>query len=279
MPVSENFMKIVRVAALAVLVITAALLIDLHEPKRVSAQNAGSVGIAAQMIPVFSNQSTTASSAIFNDIGQGQNALFFVGNNFSGTVDLEWSPTKVPPFYPITQANFQGDSNSHIIQFGSYFPNIRSTITPTSGSASAWYSSSSGPVSFAAPALGTNGPTSPIFCDRMQNAGPLANAGTVNLAPQVNPGDRVILCSMEITFVGAPAAGTYTVLYYGLNNCTGSNTTVLTQATTASTPQTLVFSNMFVSDWYFPALQSPCLVNNSGTSLYVTSSYASVHQL
>jgi hypothetical protein len=278
---SDAFARVVGVS-LAVLLITAAILfVNLvsNPTSHVHAQGAGTVGIQAQMIPVFSAQSTTTSSAIFNDIGQGQNSLFVCGTNFSGTIDLEWSPTKVAPFYSITQASYQSDSSCHVIQVSSYWPNMRSTITPTAGSASAWYTSSSGPVSFTSPAIGTNGPTSPIFCDRMQVTPTVANGATLPLAPQVNAGDRVFLCSITVSFSAATTAGTWSVVYYTSSACSSTNNTAMQQFTTASTPQTLTFPNVFISNWYNPALQVPCVINNSGSGMIVTSSYASVHLL
>ena len=58
-------------------------------PSRVSAQNAGVVGIQAIQVPAFSAATANGCTGTLQDIGQGQNTLFITtAGAFSGTIHL-----------------------------------------------------------------------------------------------------------------------------------------------------------------------------------------------
>ena len=288
MQVSEQFAKVVRRTILAMIVIVFALALYSHS------QNGGTIGIQAQMIPVFSGQTSSAASGgiwacgvtsgscpYFQDIGQGTNLLFYCNTNFTGNVYLEWTPNPnvaSPTFYTITQAIWAGDSNCHYLPFGSYFPNVRAhVLTSSPSSISAWYTAISGPVSFAAPALATNGPTSPVTCDRVANIS-IANSTTAVLIQPAALGDTVVVCGIQVSFAAATSTGTFTSAFFSTTACSTGEGVPIVNNTTSSTPQ---FLNL-----PFYGLRSPvstsqvfCFSNASGASVYVTTLYASVHGL
>lgn len=279
MQVSENFAKVMRGVSLAfAVVLLAFVLSDITSPHQpVSAQNAGVVGIQAQMIPVFSAQSTTKSSHILKDIGQGTNLLFYCGTGFIGTIDLEWNPTPATSstFYPITQANYvNSDSSCHTLPFGSYFPNLRSTVTISAGSINAWYTAISGPSAFAAPAIGTAGPTAPVTCDQSL-ATTVGSGATSSIATQLNTGDAVVICGMSVSFAAAPSAGQL-IIEYGAAGCATLQSFASWEVLTSATTPIEFAVPYAIRNGNFPR-QDPCLINGSGVSVVVSVSYASVH--
>jgi hypothetical protein len=282
MQVSEIFSRTVRTFALIVAICVFAVFVVtwLDTSARVEAQNAGTVGIYALSTPAFFPAKTSnGCSATFKDNGQGQNTLFFVTANFTGTIDLEWKPQGQSTYYTITQASYSADtSNSHTLQFGGYFPNIRACISNISGgSLAAWYNATSGPVPTALSGLGTNGPTSPIICDHDAVSGTIANTATGSLLiSPINTGDQIVICSFTVSFNGATAAGTWQIGFWFNGSCGGGGgSPQITELTTASTPQTLPIPMILKAS--NPVFEFPCLTNNSGASMVVSASFASVH--
>ena len=252
-------------------------------PKTAHAQNAGTVGINAQQITVFTNQTGAASSPIFKDIGQGLNLLFYCTTAYTGTIDIEWSPTKAAPFYAIQQANYPNtapDTGCHTLQAGGYFPNMRATMNGGTGSISAWYTASGAPISFVSAGIGTNGPSSPITCDRNTTQAPIATGTTsaMGIGPLL-PGDTDVICAFTVSFEAAPTTGQIFIGWSVNTNCSG---TLLGptwfEYTTANTPQRYTVEVEQRSG--NPAVyQTPCLVNQSGATVSISTSFASVHNL
>ena len=151
MHVSESFLQLVRRVLVGfALVLLAFVVSDTLSPRQsVSAQNAGVVGIATISQPAFTSQASSASSGIFKDIGQAANNLYFCTTGFTGTINLEWSPTgSAGPFKPIVLGTYTTDTGCHSLTAAGYYPNLRSTMTRTLGSLSAWYNASAGPIGF-----------------------------------------------------------------------------------------------------------------------------------
>jgi hypothetical protein len=277
MQVSEQFAKVLRAGIAAALLVALALIIgDTISPRHeVRAQNAGTVGIQAELVPVFSAQSTNRSSGIFADIGQGLNILYYSTTSFVGTVTLEWSPNNNGVYLPLVTAGFSSaDTDTHQLTVNGYWPNLRATVAVTSGSVSAWYSASSGPVGFAAPGVGSNGPTSPPVCDQA-SATVITSTNTAGIivSPRI-VGQTIAVCSFDWSFNGATSAGSVALAYSTSSGCPSTSTTWAAY-TTSSTPQ---FMPVGLSQRQPPgAGPYLCAINNSGATAYLSVSYASVH--
>lgn len=289
MHVSDDFARGLRAVLVGALVLVASLflLTSINPPGHVHAQNAGVVGIQANMLTAYTNKTAPTCSSIFNDIGQGANTLFVVDSAVGGGVvliDLEWSPTGSAPFYIISQASYSDPASAtpitHQLGFGGYYKNLRSCIRSyTSGTWSAYFSEISGPISSAAAAVGTNGPTSPIACD--QNAGaPVSTGTTLFLGPQpLNTGDVVVVCSTTVSFNGATAAGSLIFEWSASSACTAPFTAYINY-TNASTPQTYTIPTQLRGLNNTAATANFLCVNNtSGSTASFLLSYASIHPL
>jgi hypothetical protein len=259
-------------------------------------QTAGTVGVLTGNITVFTNQATSASSGgiwqcgsstpiqcpVLPDKGFASNTLSFCNSAFVGSIDLEWEPSGASTFVPLQVAVYPtADSLCHSLTVGSYFPNMRSTVTRTAGSVTAYYTASASPISPFAPAIGTNGSTSPISCD-MPTSIAAPNSATTWLA--ISPafsGDKVILCNWTISFAAAPTTGTVTLNFATDSTCSsllGTAPWILN--TTSSTPQTLMFSApQNLRNLSIAAYQYPCIVNSSGASIEISFNAASVRGL
>lgn len=274
MQTSKQFANVVRAALAAfALVLLGAVLSDITSPRvSVSAQGAGSVGIAARLTPVFFNQSISAHGSILPDIGQGLNILVYCTTGFTGSIQLEWAP---PPnnqtFLPLEVANYptQPDTGCHALGKGGYYPNLRASVTRLTGSVNAWYTSNAGPVEFLPPAIGTNGATSPVTCDQTVNF-QITSTGRAAITPTT--GTFIVVCSQVWSFAAATTTGNVTFGFYPDAGCT-SGAALLINYTTAATPQTLPISQSFRA----PSPSSggdPCWINTSGANMNVSVSYA-----
>jgi hypothetical protein len=278
MRVSDDFLALLQRVILAALLILAVLAVT-----NASAQNLGTVGLQAQEVPVFSinSFSTVTHSQILNDQGQGLNILFFCGTSagFTGSIDLEWTPSPVTPastFYPLVTANYSNlFATCHSIQVGGYWPNIRSTVTPSgTGVLGVWYSSISGAVSYIPPALGSNGPSSPIACDKNATISAATGATTIALSP-ANLNDTVIVCGESFSFSAAPTGGSVALQWGTTALCGSLDAANWTLTTIASTPQVvpnpigLRSSNTLAKNYL-------CINNTSGVTVQANFSYASV---
>jgi hypothetical protein len=294
MQISETFATVLRRAAIAfALVLLCFLAGELLSPHRTGlTQGAGTVGIQTTNIPVFSAQTTTASSGgvwqcgsavnaagvcpVFRDFGFAANFLTFCDTSFVGSIDLEWSPSNnLATFLPLTTATYSGvgDSGCHTLQVGGYFPNLRSTATITSGSVSAWYTASASPIPLYSAGIGSSGQTSPVVCDA---TGVLAisNGVTGFALSALRTGDTVVVCGFSVSFLAATSTGTLALAWASSNACaTPTSTWIL--GTTSGTPQALIVplsERSPVATW-----QYLCVTNNSGASAELSFSWASVH--
>ena len=284
MQVSESFARVIRAAAVA------ALLIALGSVA--SAQGSGTVGIQTVNIPVFTSQSTTASSGgywqcssptasgacpVLQDSGFAANFLTFCTSGFVGSINLEWSPSNsVFNFKPLSTATYSvADSSCHTMQVGGYFPNLRSTVTVTSGSLSAWYTASASPIALFSAGIGSNGPTSPIICDHATYVGATSGAGATFLVGPINSGDSLIVCGFTVSFNGTTGSGNVELGFAVNSSCGGTFVQTWNSFTTASTPQFLSIPLQQRSN--SPNQQNVCITNTSGATADVSVSWASVH--
>jgi hypothetical protein len=291
MQVSEQFSKVLRGALLALLAVLVCFgLGDVaREPQTVYAQNAGTVGIQAQLTPVFSAQSTTASSggvwqcgrlanpsgvcAYLPDIGQGVNILYYCDTNFVGTIDLDWSPGNNSTFTTLTSASYSvGDNGCHTLTLNGYWPQLRSTATVSGGTVTAYYSANSGPVGFSAPAIGSHGATSPVVCDNSGTS--VVATGTGGVLPNIQtPTNTVVLCGFTISFGAAPTAG-LVELGWSTSSACGTPTYTWAQQTTANSPQ--IFSVPYSLRAPSQVTPWPCFNNTSGALVYFSYTFAQV---
>lgn len=294
MQVSETFTRVIGVTLAAVGIVAAILFVGVViEPhSHVYAQGAGVVGIQTKEVSVFAAQAASGSSggfwqcgatggtacAVLPDNGFASNVLSFCNTNFSGSIDLEWSPTGSAPFYPLTTANYTNDTNcvtnapnQHVLQLGGYFPNLRSSVTRTAGSVSAWYTASAAPISFFPSAIGSNGPTAPIQCDQATGAS-IVTTGTTQLFALPNS-RGVAVCGFTISFTGTPSS-VVSAVQVGYNSaCPLINSWAI--STTPSTPQTIVVGSGIGTIFQSPPNVSDlCVGNSSGVNIEVSITYA-----
>lgn len=289
----KAFTKFVRRFIVTFLLVLLAALVGCV-PRPLKAQNTGTVGIATRELPVFTAQASSASSGgtwqcngsttpiscpVLPDLGAAANFLTYCNTGFEGTIDLEWSPTGSAPFIVLTQASYPGvaDNQCHTLQVGGYFPNLRSTVTRTAGTISAWYTASASPIPLVSAGLGTNGPSSPINCDQNAiQAGLTAATTSIGSVSPIQTGDTVVICAFSISFNGATSTGTVSLQW---SSSTACSTTFPTWQiyTTSSTPQTIPVP--VPQRGPNTGHEYACLVNNSGATVEIAVSWASVHGL
>ena len=276
--VASGFSKLIAAAA----IIFALLALC----SRAHAQGAPTpVAIVSNLSQVFNGVHANTCSPIVKDISQGSNILFVTQTGVGGGTaifDLEWSPTGVAPFYPIVQALYSDlGTASHVLTTNGYWPNLRSCITGyAAGTYSAWYTSSSGPLSYAAPGVGTLGPSSPPICDQWSNAQvPTATTGWIGPEPEVASTDTVVICGMTISFNGATAAGAVDFQWAVASDCSSPTQADLSY-TTANTPQTFNISTGFRSFSGVGGVRNfLCLANTSGATASVLINWMSLHAI
>lgn len=248
------------------------------------AQNAGTVGIYTREVQVFNAQAANAScgvyqngacsAPVFPDFGFGCNFLSIQNSSFTGTIDVEWSPTGSAPFFPLAFATYGIDSGYHTLQVGGYYPNMRSTLTWSHGSLSAWYSAQSGPCPVFGSGLSTNGQTSPVLCQANMVIS-VATGTTALLAAPVNTGDTLVICGFTISFQAAPSSGTVQLIAAPSNACTSFATGPWESYTSTNSDLDLIVP----IQQFFAAGSYACLINSSGVTALVSFGYASVHGL
>jgi len=276
MDVSQTFSTVVRRTAIGLVLI--ALVALVQTDFQVHAQNAGNVGIYTREIPVFSAQSTTVASAFFPDFGFGCNVLSYQNSGFIGTIDFDWIPPGTSTPIILTQANYSSaDSGTHTLVLGGYFPNLRSTVTPSAGSLNAEYTAQANGCSAISSGLGSNGAASPIVCD--QNLSTIVpSAGTGNIVGGISAGQTIVICNAVVSFQAAPSNGTVLMEWAAVVGCTTPLDASWEAYTSAATPVYITIPMAQRSP--FPAsLPFACLVNNSGVSLIVSVSYARIQNL
>jgi hypothetical protein len=287
MKTEELFSRFMGVVFVLFLIATATFFILPEE--HVQAQNAGTVGIQTKMVPVFKSQTANLSSggywgcgiggtatpcSAFPDNGFAANYLSYCNTGFTGTIDVEWSPTGSAPYYPLAIATWAlEDSSCHKLQVGGYYPNMRSTVTVWGGSVSAWYTASSAPISYFPPALTSNGPGSPVVCDQT-NTNSSTTGATRLLIPPIRATDNVIICGATLSFATAPTGGSVYFAWSASSACTSLTGSVWAMNTPSTTPQTLSIPYPINSPTSF--YNNACLVNSSGATVQVSTTYVSL---
>lgn len=264
------------------------------------AQNAGVVGIATKEITVFTAQTSSASSGgtwqcngsttpiacpVLPDAGFGANYLSFSTTAFTGTIDLEWNPTYGPnsttgPWFVLSKATYSNDTTAtgaqHLLQLGGYFPNLRVTLTMSAGTISAWYTANAAPIQYTPPAIGSNGPTSPIQCDQFVTATAITSGSGVSLASSATRGFAI--CGFTISFLAATTTATTGVeVGFGPSSACPSSGGLYPWfiATTSSTPQVLTVGGGLGTMFQVAVPNSGiCVSNNSGSTLEISLWYA-----
>ena len=209
-------------AILAGLVLTAA---SAH------AQFIGFVGLQTTSVKAFNNQTTTAVSATFPNIGASSHILSFCATGttsvqlvLEGSQDLTtWFPISAPNGIPSVTATSGCAGVVGLIQAGGYYQGVRARITLLTGGTpvvNAWYSSTNGPVSVFTPALqdslgGLIGGVgvSPTICSRGSFSS-VANGATTSLA---SSSAATYVCDITITFGGAVTASGTVNFFYATN--------------------------------------------------------------
>jgi len=268
--VSELFLTFVR------RLIFAFLLIGMVASLQAHGQISGTVGIYTRQTSVFTAQATTASSAFFPDFGFACNALSYQTTAFTGTITLEWVPPGSSTAIVLKRASYftSADTGNHVLQLGEYFPNLRSTVTPSGGSLNAQYTAISTGCPIASSGLGSNGDASPIVCDH--NNVVAVSPGTVGeISGPINIGDTFVICGFMISFASAPSTGTVAL---GASSSSACSTYSIPweMYTSAGTP---VVVPILIQQTLIPSADYACFANNSGVSVFVSYSYASVHGL
>ncbi|MGH9501679.1 MAG: hypothetical protein ACRD20_02380 [Terriglobales bacterium] len=240
-------------------------------------QNAGNTGTFTAAQPVFINQTATTCSAIVKNIGQSSHFLQYYASGeaggFAGSIDLEESFDSLH-WTQMALANLSiGTGDSGILQAGGYYQNVRSCITVTSGTLSAWYSSSSGPVAFTSPATNSVGTTSPTACD-LSVVATIASGATVQLIAE---GSRTLaVCEVLVSFDAATAAGNVQLGFRDpppAADCTGFSP-LWQLDTLATTPQVLPYGAPLGAFTRAPApARGMCGKNTSGANLTIAISY------
>lgn len=197
---------------------------------------------------VFTAQAANVNSSILTNLGAAAHFLSYCNTGFTGTISLQASPdgTFSSPIILATASYGQNsvtDSACHVLQAGGYFPTVRVSLSNyAAGSVNAWYSSSALPIAFAASAQNSNGPTSPIACDKfgvVQIAQSVSNGILVGL---LGASAKIYLCQMTFSFSAATTAGTINLEDGTSGGCTtASGVSNWQLQVTASTPQTLTF--------------------------------------
>jgi hypothetical protein len=251
-----------------------------------SAQFLGYVSTQSVAVNVFSGQAANGASATLENLGQSAHFLSYCNTGFAGQVALEASQdgTFASPI-TLAQASYgqQGttDSACHVLQAGGYYPAVRARVLNyAGGSVTAFYTALAAPISYAAPAVTSIGPTSPIVCDRSFSVTAASGATSSLIGNQ--PGMTFALCAVTFSFNGAVAAGTLALQEFGTsagpgNTCTtsvspGANWQIFT---TANTPQ--VFSVGGTSGWLKTVSPNHVICVVAGTitaSVQVTYTYA-----
>lgn len=253
-----------------------AVLVFPYPPAPVHAQNAGNTGTFTSAQVVFSGQTTTACSRLLDNIGQSSHFLQYASTaevgGFTGAIDLEASFDAVH-WVPIAIANLTlAQGQGGVLQAGGYYQNVRSCVTVASGTLSAWYSSSSGPVAYTPPALNSSGTTSPTACD-LPLVAAVASGATSRIV--IEGTRQLAVCEVAITFDAATAAGSVQLGFRIPPDVSCTGFAPLWQVDTlAGTPQYLPYGSPLGAFLRAPGLGDDlCIKNTSGANLTISVSY------
>lgn len=286
MRASETFLKVIGAALLLLMSVAALVFVaQFIPPSRVLAQNAGTTGTFTTSQIAFNNATSIGPSVIFKNIGQSAHYLTFCLVHGSGNaqVDLEQSFDGVNNWAPMTTGIIASSSGCSTIQAGGYFQNVRANILSFIGSGgpriSAWYNASSGPISFAPPALASGGnPASPLICNGSASTVSVANGATqiLGLPSTLLPNSAVYMCAFQISLATVSSTGAITFEYGTGTNCATGLTPAWVINTTANTPQIINSPPSATPLFTSGSANQLCLANTSGANLVVN--YSSVSQ-
>jgi hypothetical protein len=229
---------------------------------------------------------TAGVSQIFQNIGQSAHWLTFCagsGQDFVGTVDLEESFDGLTNWTPISFASYLATSlpksTCATLQAGGYYQNIRSVFVVTSGTITASYNASSGPISFVASGISQFGPTPPTVCNQSNNIA-VANGATVTLVFAI-PATSIRVCAFEISLAAAPGSANFiNFLAAPAAGCASSTSTVWAIETSTTMPtlfgQGTGVGQLFEAGRLDPTKPYLCLQNLSGQNLYVDLAYGQI---
>ena len=234
---------------------------------------------------VFTNQAANVASSTFTSIGQSSHIFTYCNTGFAGTIRLEASPdgTFATPV-PIASATYgQGittDTGCHVLQAGGYFTTVRARIINyVAGSVNAWYTAVAAPVTFAPAALGSNGPTSPIACDKIASQSVAQNStGTLLIGSLA--GTQIYICELTISFTAATTAANITLIPSTDGACGALGSSIWIFTVLGTTPQILNFGGplgAFTRTNAIQNLASPTVCVTAGpmtASALVVASYA-----
>lgn len=197
---------------------------------------------------VFTAQAADGVTGTLVNLGQSAHFLTYCTTGFGGTIGLESSPDGTFAT-PVTLASASYGQNSvvdtgcHVLQAGGYFQAVRARVKNFSaGSVSAWYTATAAPISFAPAALTSNGPSSPIACDKFSVTQIAQSTNNGFLVGLLNSAVKIYICQMTISFSAATTTGAITVGDGNAGACTTFSGVANWQLlVTATTPQTLTF--------------------------------------
>jgi hypothetical protein len=277
--VENKFPRVIGFAIALLLVAVAVL--SLLPSGHVRAQTSGTMGVYTRTVQVFNGQNSSATSLVLPDFGFAASQLYYCTTNFIGSIAFEWSPSgpggtlRALPQASASYSVNAIDTACHTLQLGGYWPNLYAVATVSGGSISAWYTASAAPIPPYSAAVGSNGPISPIQCDQNIVVA-AANAATVELFGPINSGDTVFICSVLVSFTSAPTSGNIKVGWETSANCNGTLTPTAYLYTPSGVANPLAIPFLERSS-YSATYPYACFTNNSGVTVEVTLSAASVN--
>lgn len=236
-------------------------------------QNNGNTGTAtiAQQVTY-----TAGVSQVFRNVGQSAHFLTFCLTGWTGTgIVLEESFDGTTNWTTIAFTSGPTSGNGcGVLQAGGYYQNVRSRAGTLGGTIVAFYSATSGPISFSATGVGSQGPRAPTACDKSATVDVANTATGLVITGFPDTGGEFRVCGYTISFNGATAAGSYQFVTANDNTCAGP-VTVWPAFTTAATPQTVVMGSG-LGQLFKPNGIVLCFTNNSGAIARVNVAWANV---
>jgi hypothetical protein len=209
------------------------------------AQFLGTVANQTVSVTVFTNQSANVNSPVLQNLGQSTHLLAYCTTGFSGTISLQAGPGgSFSNATTIASASYGQnsvtDTGCHVLQAGGYYDGVRVAVSNYgAGSISAWYTAVAAPIEFAAAALGSNGPTSPVACDKTIIIQPAQSTTTTLVG--VFAGANIYICGMSISFGAATTTGTVVLEEGTAAGCASVVQTLWQLQVLSTTPQILPF--------------------------------------
>lgn len=217
--------------------------------------------------------------SIFTNVGQSAHFLHYctVGG-FTGTIDLEESFDGSTNWTPIAYASFLASplpaGTCGILQAGGYYQNVRSVVNNVvSGTVTADYNASSGPIAYTPVGIGPTGSVSPTVCNQSKTL--LVPTGTTSLLVPEVLASTIRVCAYQIT-AAQTSNGTFAFQSStSANSCTGL-TDVWDLYSIGGTPEVFGLGSGVGQIFSALPLNSLCVTNGEGQNAYVNIAYASV---